>query len=111
MTTEINVFNTDCKEQLRSFYIVPHCFGQNLSLYINHGEIAIKWQILTNIPFSIEDNNKEMHISWAVNQEITYVFNSHRSPRGIQELGHGSRGKRTNSSCYFVILSGMGKQR
>lgn len=28
MITEINVFN---------FHIAPHCFGQNLSLYINMG--------------------------------------------------------------------------
>lgn len=33
--------------------------------------------MLTKIPSSIEDSNKEMHISWAVNQEITYIFNSH----------------------------------
>lgn len=30
--------------------------------------------MLTKIPSSIEDSNKEMHISWAVNQEITYIL-------------------------------------
>lgn len=30
--------------------------------------------MLTKIPSSTEDSNKEMHISWAVNQQITYIF-------------------------------------
>lgn len=52
-----------------------------------------------------------MHISWAVNQEITYIFNSHRSPKGIQELGHGSKGKKDEQQLLFCNFIWLGQTK
>lgn len=56
--------------------------------------------MLTKIPSSTEDSNKEMHISWAVNQQITYIF-----LQSLRNSGTGSWIERKKDKLQLLFCS------